>query len=333
MPDHAGRNNQLVRQWNILMKLASHRMVGVTVGELVEEHRVARRTIERDIEGLCEAGFPIAVINQDGTQKYWGVVGPAPDLPPFPMDQDELIAVWMASGLLEFFEGTPYQEGIDRLRSKLSSTLPPRVVATLEDIEQHFIPIQRQRAFYGEKRELVSALNRALLGQRRIRMVYFNPTWDAPRTYDLRPAGILVHRQILYLAALPADSDQPLVFSVPRIRAIEVLDERFELPEGFSLADRVDRHFGIYQGEPVRVRVRFDREVAHFPNEIRFHPTQANAPNADGSVDVTMTVGGLQEVVWWVLSYTDKVRVLEPAELAESVRTTALAIAEKYRET
>jgi len=55
-----------------------------------------------------------------------------------------------------------------------------------------------------------------------------------------------------------------------------------------------------------------------------------NKKNTGGSLEVTMTVGGLQEVVWWVLSYTDQVQVLHPPELAEQVRRTALAIAAKY---
>ncbi|HPQ71181.1 MAG TPA: WYL domain-containing transcriptional regulator [bacterium] len=330
MPDHAGRNEQLVRQWNILMKLAAHRTVGVTVGELVEEHGVARRTIERDLDALGQAGFPLGIVSQDGAQKYWGVLGPAPDMPPFPLDQDELIAMWLASGLFDFFAGTPYKDGMDRLRAKIAATLPPRVVARLEDIDTHFAPIHHQRALYREMQGIVSTLNKAILSHRICRMTYFNPSWKEPREYVIKPCGIVVYRQILYLAAFSAERPDVTIFSVRRIRRIEVTDEAFDPPEGFSLAETIDRSFGIYQGEPTEVRIRFDAEVAHYPEEILFHPSQVNKKNTDGSLEVTMTVGGLQEVVWWVLSYTDQVQVLHPPELAEQVRRTALAIAAKY---
>jgi proteasome accessory factor B len=303
--------------------------VGVTVGELTAEYGVTRRTVERDLEALQEAGFPIGLVQQEGAQKYWGVIGPAPDLPPFPLDQDELIAVWLACGLFDCFEGTPYKEGLDRLRAKIAATLPPRVVATLEELDQHFVPTRHQRAIYREKRELLATLNRAVLAQRVCRMTYHNPAWPAPREYAIRPCGILAHRQILYLAAF-ADRPDLSIFSVGRIQAVELTDERFELPEGFSLSDRVSRSFGIYQGEPVEIRVRFDPEAAHFPEEILFHPSQVNSRNPDGSVDVAMTAGGLEEVVWWVLSYTDHVKVLHPPELAERVRAAAEAIAARY---
>lgn len=330
MPDHEGRNEQLVRQWNILMKLAAHRAVGVTVSELVEEHGVTRRTIERDLEALSQAGFPLGILNQEGSQKYWGVLGPAPDMPPFPLDQDELIAVWLASGLFDFFEGTPYKDGMDRLRSKIASTLPPRVVARLEDIDTHFAPIHHERALYREKQGIVATLNKSILAHRVCRMTYFNPAWKKPREYTIKPCGIVVHRQILYLASYSSGRKDLTIFSVRRIQQAEMTEERFELPEDFSLAGSVDRNFGIYQGEPVEIRVRFDSEVAHYPEEILFHPTQVNTKNPDGSLDVTLRVGGLQEVVWWVLSYTDHVQVLHPPELVAKVRFTAQAIAAKY---
>jgi len=330
MPDHVGRNEQLVRQWNILMKLAAHRNVGVTVAEMVEEHGVARRTIERDLDALSQAGFPLGIISQDGAQKYWGVMGPAPDMPPFPLDQEELIAMWLASGLFDFFEGTPYKDGMDRLRSKIAATLPPRVVARLEDIDTHFAPIHHERALYREKQGIVATLNEAILAHRVCRMIYFNPAWEKPREYTIKPCGIVVHRQILYLAVFVSGRTDLTIFSIRRIHQIEMTNEGFDLPEDFSLAASIDCNFGIYQGEPVEVRVRFGPEVAHYPEEILFHPTQVNAKNADGSVDVTMKVGGLPEVVWWVLSYTDHIQVLEPPELAEKVRNTALAIAAKY---
>ena len=330
MADHPGRNRQLVRQWNILMKLASHRNIGVTIGELMEENQVTRRTIERDMDALGEAGFPIAIINQDGKQKYWGIVGPAPDLPPFPLDQDELIAIWMASGLFDFFEGTPYKEGMDRVRSKITSTLPPKVVALLEDIRDHFLPLHHHRAVYKEKQAIVATINQALLSQRVCTMTYFNPTWEKPREYEIKPCGVLVHRQILYLAALLPKHDELTIFSMRRIQKVEMTQERFELADGFSLGELVNRNFGIFQGEPSKIKVRFDPSVAHYPEEILFHPSQINHKNPDGSLDVTMTVGGLEEVVWWVLSYTDKIKVLHPPELAKKVRQTALEIAAKY---
>ncbi len=330
MSDHQGRNQQLVRQWNILMKLASHRVVGVTVGELMEENQVTRRTVERDLEALCEAGFPVAVIQQEGTQKYWGVIGSAPGLPPFPLDQDELIAIWMACGLFDFFEGTPYKDGMDRVRKKISSTLPPKVVARLEDLHGLFIPIRHQRAVYGEKRDIVAAINKAVLARRICAMTYHNPAWEKPRSYTIMPCGILVHRQILYLAALIEGHQKITIFSLRRIKEMAMTDGRFDLPDDFSLSNQVSGNFGIYSGKPEKVRVRFDAEVAHYPEEILFHPSQVNTKNPDGSVDVELTVGGFEEVVWWVLSYTDHVKVLQPKKLAEKIRQTAEAVAARY---
>jgi predicted DNA-binding transcriptional regulator YafY len=54
--DHS-RNTQVVRQWQILRALDTAH--GTTVGLLVAEHHVTKRTIRRDLDALQQAGFPI----------------------------------------------------------------------------------------------------------------------------------------------------------------------------------------------------------------------------------------------------------------------------------
>ena len=63
-----GRNEQLIRQWNIIRQLDSK--FGVTVTQLMQEFRITRRTIERDFVALEEAGFPLTYEVIEG-QKRW----------------------------------------------------------------------------------------------------------------------------------------------------------------------------------------------------------------------------------------------------------------------
>ena len=61
-------------------------------------------------------------------------------------------------------------------------------------------------------------------------------------------------------------------------------------------------------------------DVAHFFRESRWHSSQQITPKKDGSLLVTFTAGGLEEIAWWVLSWGKEVRVLGPPELVKLIK-------------
>ena len=68
-----------------------------------------------------------------------------------------------------------------------------------------------------------------------------------------------------------------------------------------------------------QVKLRFLPEVAASVAKIQWHSTQTTEFLEDGSVILRFHVDGLAEIVWWILSYGDKVRVLAPAALRDKV--------------
>lgn len=58
MPRPQGRNQQLIRQWKIILRLASSR-AATTYYALAADYGVSDRTIRRDLAALQEAGFPL----------------------------------------------------------------------------------------------------------------------------------------------------------------------------------------------------------------------------------------------------------------------------------
>ena len=81
---------------------------------------------------------------------------------------------------------------------------------------------------------------------------------------------------------------------------------------------------------------------AHLPLLFQFNPThdsqhQRNAQLATRDLQrethsMTMEVGGLQEVMSWVMGFGRHAEVLEPAHLREAVAQELLASAERYAE-
>jgi predicted DNA-binding transcriptional regulator YafY len=62
------RGDQLTRQWKLVQLLAGR--VGRTLAQLVGELGVSKRTIQRDIEVLVAAEFPVTADKRNGTV-FW----------------------------------------------------------------------------------------------------------------------------------------------------------------------------------------------------------------------------------------------------------------------
>ncbi len=78
------------------------------------------------------------------------------------------------------------------------------------------------------------------------------------------------------------------------------------------------------------VRIQFTPDVAYLVKERRWHPSQKTECLKDGSVIVTFTVGGMDELASWVLSWGQGAKVLEPQVLVEAVRSHLARALERY---
>ena len=52
------RNTEVIRQWELLREIDGAR-IGITIAKLAASRGVHQRTIRRDIDALCSAGFPL----------------------------------------------------------------------------------------------------------------------------------------------------------------------------------------------------------------------------------------------------------------------------------
>jgi predicted DNA-binding transcriptional regulator YafY len=73
----------------------------------------------------------------------------------------------------------------------------------------------------------------------------------------------------------------------------------------------------LIEESPQEVRVWFSRNVAHLMLERQWHPTQQIKKLKDGSVEVRLHAGGLDEIAYWVLSWGKEAKVLSPPKLVK----------------
>ena len=123
-------------------------------------------------------------------------------------------------------------------------------------------------------------------------------------------------------------------FKVERIQRIELLDEKYTVPADFNANEFLSSSWGIaVEGEVETIKLKINApEIIRIMEETRWHPSQVLERQPDGSAIVTMKLTVTTELVGFILSWGEKVEVLEPKELREEIAGTARAMLEVYQQ-
>ena len=120
------------------------------------------------------------------------------------------------------------------------------------------------------------------------------------------------------------------IFALDRIKMLHQTKDAFAVPEDFSLEDFMGSSFGVYQGEPVYIKVWFHLDVAGYIKEKIWHESQQIHPQPDGSIIFEAQVAGTDEIRFWIMTWGSKAEVLEPESLREEIRAEAERMAKRY---
>ncbi|MEZ4598835.1 MAG: WYL domain-containing protein [Syntrophotaleaceae bacterium] len=320
----AKKYSQAARLHDVIRLLEARH--GTTVDELAEECGVNRRTIYRDLAVIEEAGYPLVKeTGTDGRVLYRFLTGFS-KIPPITFSLPELMTLFLCRGQLAFLQGTPFQDDLDAVFSRIRAGLPPRSVAHLERLAEVVTPRFQGLRDYREKRQILEELRQALLFQYRATIRYAPPNRPA-RDYPIDPYTLLFYQNALYLGGYAHNRKDLRLFLLDRIQEVTVSRERFELPENFSTSHLTGAAFGLVDDTPMEIRVRFSPEVAHLIRERVWHSSQSQTDEADGSVVLSFYAGGEKEILAWLYSFLPHVEVLAPPNLRQSFyRGLAVAI-------
>ncbi len=322
------RGDQISRQWKILQLLEARRK-GVTVPELAAELEANVRTVYRDMEALETAGFPIYSEKDEGDAERWFFVEGYRSKMPIPFALTELMALTIAHDHLKAFEGTAFSESLGEAFKKVRSMLGPESLVFIDSLAQKFKVGVTGARDYRKHRDTIDTVNRAVLDHRTVRIRYRSGKGEAlERRID--PYHVWFMGGTIYVVAHCHERGQIRMFVLDRIEQAALTDDIFQLPADFNMEDFTKGRFRVMDGESTDVEIRFDKKVAYYVKERRWHPTQEITEEADGGATLAMTVEGLAEVKSWVLSFGSLAEVITPKELRKELATEHTAAAEKY---
>lgn len=308
------RGNQIARQWRILRLLEGARD-GLSARELHDQldRQVSERTIFRDLQHLQDAGFPLRE-----HRGRWCVLAGHEGGYIVPVGPTELLALLFSEELLAPIRSAEVVCALSELREKVTAMLAPTARAYAAEIKQHLVATLAGPGDYGDS-PAVRVIEDAIHREHCLRIRYWSPRGDiTERRVD--PYLLWYADGLLYLVGWCHLRDAVRTFLVDRMRQVEVLDEPFDVVEGFDARDFTGSGLGAWSGERHRVTLWFSPPVAHLAGERRYHPTQAVTAREDGGVLVTMHVAGLPHVAAWVASFGGQIVARAPDTLVTMVQ-------------
>lgn len=323
----SGHYTQAARLHNVIRLIESKN--GITLDELVEETGVDLRTVHRDLAAVQEAGYPLTTEWVAG-KKVYSFLTKSRQIHPIVFTLEELVSLHLLRSLSTMLPAAPFGREIDALFAKIHSSIPPRSAAHLERIGSVALPRFQGLRDYSGSAEILSELRRGLLYQYRTKLFYTR-SGKLPAEYLVNPYSLVFAKGGLYLLAFAHNRNAIRLFAVERISSLEVSRQRFEIPEDFNPEACFADAFGLVSDAPMRIRVRFDSEVAQTVRERVWRENQKVTDEPDGSVVIEFEASGSMEIVAWVLSYGRHAELLAPPELRKEIRRQIKNMRERYK--
>jgi predicted DNA-binding transcriptional regulator YafY len=228
------------------------------------------------------------------------------------------------------YTDTHFHDSLESLFKKVKATLPKKSLGYLDQIEQVLHAGLKPYKEYGKFREIINQVNEAALEKRRLEILYYAMSQRKRTKRKVDPYRIWFFNGTFYLIGYCHLRKQIRTFALDRIRMLSPTEDTFAVPEDFKLEDFLRSSFGVFQGKPRKVKIRFAQEVAGYIQEKVWHESQKIRPQKDGSILFEAEVAGTDEIKYWIMTWGAKAEVLEPASLREEIRREAAEILGRY---
>lgn len=310
------RNAEVIRQWQVLREVEARR-TGVTIHELAKQVKVSTRTIRRDLQALQEAGFAVYDEGEENETKRWRL-----DATPFRAVQEglsvaDVAALYLSRAVVESLSGWPLADELKAAFAKIDNALNPRMREFLSTLPQVISTKAGPRAPLSSARlvDITRRLFDAARDRRVVEMRYFSARSNRAKVYAVQPYRLALAQGGVYLVGWVPAYDEFRTFAADRIERLSVAEETFkktrELPDALFGSS-----MGVFWGEPERVEVVFDAEVAPFVRGRIWHDSQKTEELPDGRLRMTLDVSIDWALRSWILGFGANVKVLAPKGLA-----------------
>ena len=308
---------------------------GVTVADIIEYLgefgiEAERKSVYNDIETLRDFGLDIAK-TKVGKITLFSLVSRE-----FEIQELKLLVDAVQSS--KFITQKKSRELIKKIESLTSEN-------QAKDLHRQVIVANRVKNSNEDIYRNIDSINRAINNKKKISFCYTQ--WAVSRTgakkivkirrhdgarYLLTPKALTWDDENYYLIAYDPESDILKHFRVDKMADIEVEEERADSSKAvdkFDIAAYTKQVFGMYGGDTVKVKLRFDDSLIGVVVD-RFSDKVFISPNSDGTFNVTTDVMLSPQFFGWLFSFGDKARIVTPKSAKDRFTAYLKEVAEVY---
>lgn len=223
-----------------------------TAAELALHYRMTPRNVQRDLELLRDARFPLENLGRKRGHR----LDPAFRLPQNGLSLDELVPLVLGNTMIVTRGQEPARAklravSLNGVERSIVAHLPPRVV--------------HSRSFHGD--EWLEALSAAIAGEKRVRVIY------ASQERILEPWSLLHQSMVWYVHAYDPAKLNAQRYRLNRLQSVELLPERATAVR--QNADAARFHpWDLSEDEEQMVIVKVTPELENWLDENPAHPSQ-----------------------------------------------------------
>lgn len=290
----------------IIATLQQHKKV--TAPFLAEKFEVSRRTINRDIEDICRAGIPI-VTTQGSNGGISIMDGFALDTTVF--TEQELSAVFTG---LKTLDSVSLNQNADRLARKIGAssaiTLSENMMIDLSSFYKNDLSSKIELMKTAIKKRLCIAFH------------YYYNKGEADKYIE--PYQIIFKWSDWYVFGYCRERNDFRLYKLRRLWNLALTEETYNLRE---VPDE-KMNFGAHMTDDYMITAIYDSSVKYKLVE-EYGPDSFTVMD-DGQLYAGWGFNSPEDALPWFLSLGDKVKVIDPPEMVEKMKTTLSSIAKKY---
>ncbi|MDB6093105.1 MAG: helix-turn-helix, type 11 domain protein [Verrucomicrobia bacterium] len=296
--------------------------------KLAAQLEVSTKTIMRDLAFMRDQ---LDLPTEYDPQTYsWRYTYPVKNFPTVQISEGELLALLVARKALEQYQGTPYHDQLAHAFEKLSSGLNDQIsfspTGTMGNVSFH------QAGLGKSDLKLFEKLARAVNESKEVSFDYRKPQGAQAEARRVQPYHLANRENAWYLVGFDLERNALRNFALARMKSLAIGERKFVRPADFSPEKHFGKAFGAFVGTgDFRVTVRFDARAADQVRERFWHESQETIDLPDGRLEFTVQLGGLDEILRWILGWGDQAEVIAPEELRRLVQTHAEAMSARYR--
>ena len=282
---------------------------------IAQEIECSERTVYRDLAVLELAGVPWTYEKESSSYR----VRPDYQFPILNLTDEELLGQATAASATKA-PGLDVNLGAKPASEKLAAKANDKSEQILLEAQRFTEVLDLKLADHSRHRDFIRTVQWALIQKKQVTGQYQSPYEDKPVKLTLHPYRLCLVKSAWYLIGRTLQESLPRTYRIVRFKTLRMLDEPAIIPDDFSLKAYFGNAWSVYRGEQSHhVELLFSKDAAEVVTETVWHHTQKVQRNSDGTVTITFTVDGLNEIVRWVLGWAGRVKVIQPQELRQLV--------------